>query len=139
MGASIEEGLYTKLSGTTAVSDIVAARIYPLLVPQGGTLPAIVYQRISGEHEHSHDGISGLATARFQITSIAATYTAAKALAEQVRIALDCKTGTWGTTDVQSSFLTNDTDAAYEPLPGSATGTVGISADYEFGYAEAKT
>lgn len=40
--------IYAKLSATTAVSNLVGSRIYPVFLPQSATYPAIVY-RVSNE------------------------------------------------------------------------------------------
>ena len=60
---AIEAGLYAHLVGSAGVTALVATRVYPLLVPQDATLPAIAYQRISGPRDHTHDGPSGVTPA----------------------------------------------------------------------------
>lgn len=67
---------------------LVASRIYPLLLPQTPTLPAIVYLRVSGPRVQSHDGDSALQHPRFQFSCWAETYAGALAVAEEVRLAL---------------------------------------------------
>ena len=86
---TIEAGIYAHLIADSGVADLVATRIYPLLVPQDATLPAMAYQRISGPRDHSHSGPSGLVTARMQLTYVALSYDGAKSLGEVVRAAMD--------------------------------------------------
>jgi hypothetical protein len=84
----IEEALVTRLLADATVAAAVGTRIYPLVAPQGAAMPHIVYQRISGPRVHTHQG-SDLAHPRFQFACNAATYAAAKALANAVREELD--------------------------------------------------
>lgn len=108
---TIEEGLYELLTMDTAVAALVGTRIYPLLVPQDADLPAMAYQRISGPRDHTHSGASGLAMARMQLTYLASSYAAVKALAEAVRAALDGLRGSMGEVTVGSCMLENEFDS----------------------------
>ena len=107
---SIESGLYAHLTSDPDVSALVGDRIYPLLVPQDATLPAIAYQRISTGRDETHTGPSGLSQARIQLTCIADSYDAAKAVADAVRSSLDGFSGTMGGINVGACFVTNDRD-----------------------------
>lgn len=49
--ASIESILAAHLAGTTAVTNIVGTRIYPMIAPQPAVFPYIVYQVVGG-NEH---------------------------------------------------------------------------------------
>jgi len=82
---SIETDVVARLE---AAVPLVANRIYPLLLPQSPTFPAVVYLRVSGLRVQSHDGDSALQHPRFQFSCWAETYTEALAVAEQVRTAL---------------------------------------------------
>jgi len=107
---TIEEGLYSRLQAVAGVTALVSTRVYPLLVPQEASLPAIAYQRISGPRETAHDGPSGLAFARMQVTCIGSSYSSAKGVSEAVRAALDGQSGTWGSTVVGACFLDDESD-----------------------------
>lgn len=107
---SIESGLYTHLTNDPDVSALVGDRIYPLLVPQDASLPAIAYQRISTGREEAHTGPSGLCSARIQLTCIADSYESAKSVADAVRKSLDGFSGTMGTFEVGACFVVNDRD-----------------------------
>lgn len=100
--AVIEELLRAQLVADGTVGGLVGQRVYPMVAPPNGTLPAIVYQKISGVRVQSHDGPTGLARPRFQFACMAATYTAAKGLANAVRACLD---GYSGTTDGVRTFV----------------------------------
>ena len=66
--ATIEEALKGLLVANVGVNAVVAGRVYPVVHPQGASLPAIVYQRISGVRVGQHGAVSGLAHPRFQFT-----------------------------------------------------------------------
>lgn len=107
---TIEAGIYAHLITNSGVAALVATRIYPLLVPQDATLPALAYQRISGPRDHSHSGPSGLVFARMQLTYVAASYDGAKSLGEAVRAALDGFSGTMGQVTVDACLMDNERD-----------------------------
>jgi hypothetical protein len=87
--AELEEVLFTHLTGFAGLSALVAARVYPLLLPQVPTYPALTYQRIDSPHEGVMGGATDIARTRVQVDSWAETYAEAKAVATQVRLALD--------------------------------------------------
>jgi len=85
----IEENLTEYLLTKSDITDLIVARIYPNILPQDPTFPSITYNRVSGRRVLKlNPGRSGLAVARFHINCWAETYSAVKALAEEVRIAL---------------------------------------------------
>jgi hypothetical protein len=67
---------------------LVANRVYPSVLPEGATLPALVYTRISGHRVHAHDGYTGLANPRFQVTAHANSFSEMMQVAAQVRDAI---------------------------------------------------
>lgn len=96
----LEEGLFSYLSNFAGLVALIGARVYPMKLPQGATLPALTYQRISTPRELTHQsaGATGdLAHPRFQFDAWAATQKAAKLIIDQVRAALHGKTGSIGT------------------------------------------
>lgn len=110
----MEEGLYSLLTGDAGVSALVSTRVYPLAVPQQVDLPAVAYQRISGPRLLAHDGPTGLAEARVQVTCHAATYIAAKGLADAVRAAVDGYAGTTGGVEFERIGIESEVDGYAE-------------------------
>ena len=113
----LEQALYSYLSGVAGLTALVSTRIYPLMMPQDVTLPAVTYQRISGPRVHTMGTDPGLESPRFQLSSWASSYSSVKAVAEQVRLALQDYAGTMGGAGgvvVQRAFLEGDQDF-YEP------------------------
>jgi hypothetical protein len=136
--ALLEEVLFTKLSGTTAITDIVGKRIYPQLAPDKVAKPYIVYQRISGPREQIMGGKSGVAYPRIQITCWASTYTAVKALAEVVRLALEAAINTtWGTVSILACVFEGDTDIEELSEQTEAARAYGVALDFTVWHTEA--
>lgn len=98
--AVIEEAVESRLSGWTALTDLVGTRIHPVRLPQvsrtSDGLPALSYTRASSVRVHSHQGGSGLAAPVFQFDAWASDYSTAKAVINEVRKAL---VGFRGTVD----------------------------------------
>ena len=92
----IEAALYYHLVNDTDVKALISARAYPNVIPQDVGLPALAYQEISRPGAMAHDGPTGIAWPRFQITAQADTYSEVVDLINKVRIALDGFTGTMG-------------------------------------------
>lgn len=109
--STIESAIYTKLAADPVVSSLVSTRIFPNVIPQGESMPAIAYQMISGAREHTTDGPEGLCQARFQVTCWAGTYSEAKQLSEAVRKELDGYRGTVSSVVIDSILLENELDA----------------------------
>ncbi len=108
---TIEEAIHAHLKAHASVSALAGDRVYPKVMPQKPTYPAIVYHRISGVREPNQQGPSGLTHPRFQFDCYGATYAAAKGLADAVRFALDGFQGTMGGgPHVSAAFVENDAD-----------------------------
>lgn len=105
----LDEKLYTLLSGDASVSAVVVARIYPLVLPQDVTLPAITYSRISGGQVNSLGGYSGLEAPRIQVDVWGESYAAARALAALVHTAMDGATTFRALLESDTDFFEDDT------------------------------
>lgn len=130
----IEEAMVTRLLADATVAAAVGTRIYPVAAPQGATMPHIVYQRISGPRVHSHDG-SDLAHPRFQFACNAATYAAAKALANAVREELDGTHVTQSGVRIDRIQVQNEMDV-FNKSQSQAADTFSTLVDFVAGHAE---
>lgn len=84
---SVETALFTRLTSTHAgTAALIGTRCYPLRLPQKPTFPAVVYQRVSSSGQI---GTTDRRTPRLQLSCWATTYAGARALAVQVRAALE--------------------------------------------------
>jgi hypothetical protein len=85
---------YSRLISHAGLSALVGDRIYPLVLPQNTALPAVVYQRISGQRiQNLTRDTGGPQRIRVQLTAWAEDVDTANSVAEQVRQAMEAATG----------------------------------------------
>lgn len=87
----------------THVGSSNAARIFPSVVPEGRSLPALVYQRVTTNRRYSHDGATGMATVRMQVDSYSRDQVAFD-LSDAVRKTVDAFDGTMDGLRVRAVF-----------------------------------
>jgi hypothetical protein len=86
---SLETGLYAALAADGTVAGLVGTRIYPGIMPQGVTYPAISYQRISTVRTNMLSGVDDFTQVRIQIDCWDDGYSDVKTLANAVVSAID--------------------------------------------------
>lgn len=79
----IETSIYS------SIKTLASGRVYPMILPENVSMPAIVYQRISSDPIKSLDGESGIDYVRIQISTWGASYKSAKETSAAVRSALN--------------------------------------------------
>ena len=104
IGLAIYDILYN--SGSGDVFDLVGARIYPNVAKQATTFPFIVYQTTGVDPNDTKDGVSTVDGNSFMVLCYSETYTQVADLAQKARIALDRKSGTYNTVEVQTIQFT---------------------------------
>ena len=109
--ADIEQAVHSIIE---AAATTAAARIYIQTLPPEVTLPALAYTRVSTPRTRSLTGFSKLARPRLQYIAWAATYAAAKALADEVFAAVDGYQNTIDGVEIQSAFVDNEI-SMYDP------------------------
>jgi len=112
--ATIEEAVVDRMMAYTALTTLIAARLYPLVIPQDAPLPAIAYQKISSPKTQAHPGSSHLAHSRFQFTIDAETYSSAKAVATAVKNCWNSFQGTVDGVRIDHCSIENDSDTSGE-------------------------
>lgn len=87
---TIDEALYSTLSGFAGLTALTGVRIYPLGdKPQNAALPNVTYFEVSYASDQGVTGALGLAHPRYQFSCFsAASRDQAKAVATQIRLAL---------------------------------------------------
>ncbi len=135
--ADIEHALRNRIRSTTAVTDIVAARVFPIYVPKGQSLPAIVYELISTDPVESNDGHSALTYARFTVECLSKSYSEVKDLAEKVRLAVDGYSGTEASVAISSTRHMGSSDDWTTPADAGEKGTHHVVLDFRLGYTSA--
>lgn len=94
---------------TALLSGVASGRVYPLVRPQNGTLPAVVTSVVSivSDDRLSQTTGANLYRSRVQAECFATTYSGLKTLVDEVRAAVHLKSGTYATKTVVSSQLDN--------------------------------
>lgn len=70
----MEQALRAFLLSYSAITDLIGTRIYPDILPQDPTYPAITYQEISGPRDYTQQGADGVTTYRVQLDLWANTF-----------------------------------------------------------------
>lgn len=124
-----ESALYSLITGDAGVAALLSSRCYPLVLPQDPTLPAARYEIISAVPVSTHDDAGGLVRARVQVDAYAATYSAARTLANTIRGALDGYRASSGTI---RTIVRERENPTFEDV----TGLMPVSVDYFIYYQE---
>lgn len=134
---SIRSGLRTYLASQPAITAIVGpSGIYPVRLPQTAAVPALLYRRETGGHDHVLTGSGGHALANFRLDCVADKYADVDALAEAVRQALQGFSGSMGDATVRNVILEDEHDDYVAPLDGSDVGLFVTSLTYRIRYTE---
>lgn len=140
---SIATDLRAFVLGDATIAGLIGSRLYPNILPQNPTLPAMTFTWISGVRFHHLTAAEGLAGPRIQFDCWARTYLGAEALFEALRLALDGFQGMIGgppaTQRIQGAFLDSDRDLYEESAEqgtGSGVGLYRRSADFLVYYEE---
>lgn len=108
--ANIEASLVSLLLSYSSVSDLIGTRIYPVMMTQGATMPAIVYNRINTYGEHANQTTATLITSRFRFDCYANTMIEAQDLASKVKTSLDAFIGTILSVPIEGILYADEFD-----------------------------
>lgn len=92
---TVEEALYSILSGNAGVAALVSTRIYPVQPPQGATAPWVVYSKAASPRELTYGQDLG-GHPHFDLVCTGKTFDSAAAVSLAVRAALQNYTGLVG-------------------------------------------
>lgn len=109
----IREAVYKELKGTSAVTALVGTRIYPVVIPERATLPAVSINVISTGQTHTMGSDSGPYNPLVQISVYGATPDDSYAVTTVIKTALKDFSGTLGGDGgltVQRAFLDDEGD-----------------------------
>lgn len=107
---SLRADLMTYLESKTAITNLVATRIYPQIAKGNVSLPYVIYSRQNVDRHPTASGSSGIVTTTIRLTAFADFYDDALDLADQLRIALDGKQGAVGDSYFESCRLVAESD-----------------------------
>lgn len=105
------------LTDDATIAGLIGSRVYPDILPQSVTYPALTYSEVSGVRVRDFDGPTGRARLRISIHSWSETSLQRNQLADAVRTALDGYAGLMGTTSVGNIILDNELDIFEEEVP----------------------
>lgn len=125
----LEEAIYAKLIATSAVTDLVGTRIYPVQAPQSSTLPVVIYGQAFQKRVQSLTGCINLNQYSLRLDLWSNSYATAKALYHALRDTLLGYQGDLaGGVTVNGIFEDGGDDGAEPPAHDEETGlfTAGI-------------
>lgn len=134
---TIESDVRTRLVSNGTISTLASTRVYPVILPQDPTLPALTYSKVSDQGLHNLTGVAGRSMPRMSIHSWGYDYATAKALSKAVRNAMDGFIGRLGDGNSPESFrnavikFDNEIDDYEED-----TGFYRVIQDYMLNHAE---
>lgn len=115
----IERALRQRLLETQEITQIVGSKVFPIMLPEKVTLPALVFGRVSTEGSRlSHSGTTGIVTSGFEIGCIAKDVEVAKRLARLVRSAFSGFSGSIEGFKIYRATVENEFDE-YDPETGT--------------------
>ena len=112
---SPEKHVFQRLVTTPEVARLVGFQVYPIAVPKTAVLPFCVYKRNNITREAHLSGPLYQPVVHLQIASWALYYDAARELADEVRLALDGRTGTLSGVTISDIRLVSETDDYLDP------------------------
>jgi hypothetical protein len=112
---SPEKHVFQRLVTTPSVARLVGFQVFPIAVPKTAVLPFCIYKRNNIVREASLVGPMYQPVVNLQVASWALYYDAARELADEVRIALDGRTGTLAGSTISDIRLVSETDDYLDP------------------------
>lgn len=111
--ALLEAELTTALLADAGISGIVATRVYPGILPQNPTYPALTYTLVSGPRKGTFTG-AGIKYPRYQFDAFARSYGGALALAAALKAFMPATKTTWGSTAIDCAQLEDERDLPWD-------------------------
>lgn len=106
----IDQAVYSLLSTDAAIAALVGTRIYPIILPQTPTFPAITYTKVGAGRYVQHGGSVGVIDTTIQIDCYDTTILGAKNLAAAVVARCHALAGTYSTTKIFLASVINELD-----------------------------
>lgn len=132
----IEDAIYTQITSDVAVAAVLSTRLYPVIAPDGASLPYATYQVISDLLPYGVSGSVNLRDCRVQVSVWATTYDAARSLAKLIETAVDGAAGTIASMDVDHMETISMNDLAYVAGDNEQQDRFGKAIDVRIFYRE---
>jgi hypothetical protein len=116
-----EAVLYALMTGAGPVTAIVDTRIYPVTMPEGKPLPALVLEHVSTYRPPVIDAYAGthMAQTRMQCNCLAVDHTTSRTLADAVRAAAQFARGSIAGVLVHSVLHAGEGPATFDAETGT--------------------
>lgn len=131
-------GLYNHLSNDEKIKKIVGNKIYPVILPQNVTLPAIVYSSVLANYDSALQGDTGFVRQTIQIVSHAKTYKEARELSRLIKKIIQNLHGNMGGVFIEAVFIKTDYELNTNTSLKFDTEEYMCSIEFEFYYIENK-
>ena len=102
--------LRAALVADATVSGLLGTKIYPLAADAEATLPWVTWRRSAIRRQQTLSGPVGVPAVRLEYDIVAATYEAARTLADAIRGVLDGYNGAADNTTVRQTSLEDESD-----------------------------
>ena len=106
--AELAEALYTRLTAFAGLAALIGTRAYPSIMPQGAALPALTFNRIGADAVTAGGNPIALTRARVEVSAWAESYDTMRAVAAQVRLALERTRATVAGVELHDVYLENE-------------------------------
>jgi len=133
---AFKDDLYSKLTATTGITDIVETRIYYGIAPTNADVPYLTYMRISDDQIHHTGAASAFTRCQYQFSCWAFKELTSDNIANAVRNALDGFNGTLGSTRTRIQ-MTDQVDLYDSPDDGSQAGLWHIAVTFDIWHQRA--
>lgn len=108
---TIEKAIFDRLTNHVGLSALISNRVYPGVLPQNCTKPAVYYEEYNGERIQHNSGNCDMRPSSFRVYSVADSYSDMKDVSKQVEVALE-RWSQASPVKVHDSFI-NGTDDLY--------------------------
>jgi len=136
IAATIEAVIDSLLREDISIAAIVSTRIYPNIVKQGVSMPALTYQQISGLRDELLEGPSGLVESRFQINCWSDLYSETRDLADAIENKFDGLDGTFNGVEIEAIHLIDESDIPQFPAGTDVIKRYGKRLDFTVWFKE---
>jgi hypothetical protein len=126
---SSESAIVAMIAAQPTITAIIAARVYPVILPEDYDAPAVQYTIVDGPRTMTQDGPVGLVQLRVQFDLWATTYAGAAALRDAFCAALNGHEGVHDGTHVHLVEVINEGDAYQDPLDSTDSSDFGKRVD----------
>jgi hypothetical protein len=114
---AVADVLRSRLTSFAGLAALVSTRIQPGVASQNTARPYVTYQTISEVRDYGMGGGIGIVFARYQFDVFAESYDAARAIVDQLRLALDFWASPSSSPEIIVVTVENVIDG-YEPDTG---------------------